>query len=485
MTKLKRDYLFTTVALFIIFASYLSNGFMGLSADAVKLLAVFVASLILWIFVSIDWTSLITILFLGLIPNLGFNQVFKDAFGNSTVVFLIMTFMLVYPLSKTNFVKRCTIFFITNKIAAKGPWFFVAFLFASVTFMGLFISPSVLFVAFLPFLKDIIEVLGFKKGSKTANMLTMGSAICINLSSGMTAIGHVWPTMAIGYYKTFTGLDINQFEYMLFGIPSGLIIIILLFLAYRFIYRPDDINEVDISKAMTLKDEIPPVDIKEKVILSTMLLTVILWVAPSLLQDIMPELYSTINSYTSAFPPLIGSLILFLVKIDGESILNFKEVTSKGILWGSVIMTAAATALGSALTNESLGIITYLSQNLSQYAQSLSPTIMIAFFVLWALIETNFSSNIVTTTVVSSVALTVLTAINNAAISIAAVIMMIGFAASVCNMTPAGQSTVNTVAIGSSYTDTKSMFIWGLIVAIIAFLVLVFISYPLASLIVA
>ncbi len=356
MSKTKKDYLFVVLALFIIFSSYFSSGFMGLSADAIKLLAVFVASLILWIFVSIDWPSFITILFLGLIPSLGFNQVFKDAFGNSTVVFLIFTFILVYPLSKTNFVKRCTIFFITNKIAAKGPWFFVAFLLASVTFMGLFISPSVLFVAFLPFLKDIIEVLGLKKGSKTANMLMMGSAICINLSSGMTAIGHVWPTMAIGYYKAFTGLDINQFQYMAFGIPSGLIIIILLFLAYRFIYRPDDINQIDVSRANVLKGDIPSIDLKEKVILLTMLLTVVLWVMPSLLQGIWPAFYNTINAYTSAFPPLIGCLILFIIKIDDKPILDFKEVSSKGILWGSIIMTAAATALGAALTNDTLGI---------------------------------------------------------------------------------------------------------------------------------
>ena len=58
---------------------------------------------------------------------------------------------------------------------------------------------------------------------------------------------------------------------------------------------------------------------------------------------------------------------------------------------------------------------------------------------------------------------------------------MIGFAAAVCNMTPAGQSTVNTVAIGSGYTDTKTMFSIGLITAIIAFIVLAFLAYPLAS----
>ena len=57
--------------------------------------------------------------------------------------------MLVYPLSKTNFVRRCTVAFITNGIARKGPWHFMCFLWAAVAFMGLFISPSVLFVAFM------------------------------------------------------------------------------------------------------------------------------------------------------------------------------------------------------------------------------------------------------------------------------------------------------------------------------------------------
>ena len=60
---------------------------------------------------------------------------------------------------------------------------------------------------------------------------------------------------------------------------------------------------------------------------------------------------------------------------------------------------------------------------------------------------------------------------------------MVGFAAGVCNMTPAGQSTVNTVAIGSGWTNTKSMFVWGSIFAVLAILALTFVAYPLGSLV--
>ena len=170
---------------------------------------------------------------------------------------------------------------------------------------------------------------------------------------------------------------------------------------------------------------------------------------------------------------------------DGESIMNFKETVSKGVLWGSVLMTAAATQLGSCLTNEDVGISSWLTGALEPLTANLPVIGLILFFMTWAVIETNFSSNIVTTTVVSAVALSVLTALPAGSVNVGAVVCMVGFAAAICNMTPAGQSTVNTVAIGSGWTDTKSMFVWGGLFAIAGILVLSFIAYPLGSLFIA
>lgn len=477
-----KDTFFLVLSLAIIVLSRVVPPVAGLSADAMAVLGVFFGSLVMWITLSIDWPSMITLLALGLIPSLGFSKTFSGAFGNSTVAFLVFTFALVYPLAQTNFVRRCTVYFITNSIARRGPWFFVCFLMAAVTFMGLFVSPSVLFVAFMPFLEDIFKVLGVKKGGKTGNMIMMGTAFCISLSSGMTAIGHVWPTMAIGYYTAATGNSINQFQYMAMGIPTGIVLIVLLVLTFKFLYRPDDIGDISPDKAMALRGTVPAADLKEKVILATMALTVVLWVGPSLVQNSLPEVYNLINGWTTAMPPLLGCIILFITKIDGKRVLDFKEVTSKGILWGSILMTGAATWLGSCITNGDIGISQWLTDTLSPLTASLPLTGMILFFMTWAILETNFSSNIVTTTVVSAVALSVLTVLPEGSVSVGAVVCMVGFAAAVCNMTPAGQSTVNTVAIGSGWTDTKSMFIWGGIFAVWAILVLTFFAYPLGSL---
>lgn len=480
--KSVKDTAFLILALVVIIGSRLMPETAGLSKDAWAVLGVFFGSLIMWIGISIDWPSMITLLALGMLPVFGFSGTFAGAFGNTTVAFLLFTFMLVYPLSKTNFVRRCTVFFITNRIARRGPWYFICFLLAAVTFMGLFISPSVLFVAFMPFLEDIFKVLELKRGGKAGNVIMMGTAFCISLSSGMTAIGHVWPTMAIGYYTAATGNDVNQFQYMAMGIPAGIILIIILILIFKFIYRPDDVHTIQPEKAMALRGTVPAADFKEKVILGVMALTVVLWVGPSLVKGVLPQVYETINGWSTAMPPLLGCVILFIVRVDGESIMNFKETVSKGVLWGSVLMTAAATQLGSCLTNEDVGISAWLTGALEPLTANLPVIGLILFFMTWAVVETNFSSNIVTTTVVSSVALSVLTALPAGSVNVGVVVCMVGFAAAICNMTPAGQSTVNTVAIGSGWTDTKSMFVWGGLFAIAGILVLSFIAYPLGSL---
>ena len=110
---------------------------------------------------------------------------------------------------------------------------------------------------------------------------------------------------------------------------------------------------------------------------------------------------------------------------------------------------------------------------------------LIVFFVAWAILETNFSSNIVTTNVVCSVALAVFLTLPAGTVSMAAGLSIIGMCAAICNMTPAGQSTINTVAIGSGWATSKDMFVWGGVFAILGVIVVSFIGYPLASLFMA
>lgn len=456
----------------------------GLTKQGTWTLGIFFAALILWTTLGITWPSILILFALGFLPAIGFTNLFIGAFGNSTVAFLLFTFALVYPLSKTSFVRRTTIALITNRIARKGPWHFVILLFCAVTFLGLFMSPTVLMVTFIPFLLDIFRVLNVEKGSKVGNMITMGVTFCANLSSGMTPIAHVWPTLALGFYNSATHKTITQAQYMIIGIPAGILLLALMILMFKFIYHPDGIEKIDFEGATKLKDSVPKADFKEKVILFSMTLTVILWVVPSLLKSVFPAFYTTMNSLTTAFPPMLGCLILFIVQVDGKSIMNFSETVTKGISWPSILMTGVAAELGTALTAKPMGIENFLTNVLSPIAKGLPSILLVLFFVTWCIIETNFSSTIVTITIVSSVVLSVIASMQSGSVSLAALMIVLAIGSAIANMTPAGMAGVNPVAISSEYTTTKDMLVWGAVVAVTAIIILTFIAYPLACLIV-
>ncbi|MDU1909589.1 SLC13 family permease [Fusobacterium sp.] len=245
---LKRNIYIAIAFVFIIFGRFMPLP-VGMKPEGMTVLGIFLGSLLLWLTVAIDWPSLMCIAAIGMIPSIGFKNVFLSSFGNETFAFLMCTFMCTYVLSETPFLKRCALYFITSPMSKKGPWMFIISFLAAVITIGCFVSPTVLFVVFLPILEKIHEILGLKKGDKIGNMLMIGLTFCVSISAGMTPIAHVFSIMAMGFYTTATGLTIGYAQYMAFAIPVGLVCTFFLLLIFRFIINPDlsQIKNIDVS----------------------------------------------------------------------------------------------------------------------------------------------------------------------------------------------------------------------------------------------
>ena len=254
-TKLKDNIVFRSIIIPIciclcFFFKYIPNS-AGLSESAMGVIGIFIGTLILWLTIGICWPSLLCIFSLFFIKDLSVKQIFENSFGNEIFIFLIFTFACTYALSKTLIIKRIALWFVTNKLAKKGGWWLVILFFTSVLFLGMFISPTVLFVVCLPIVKKIIEIANIQKGEKVGKMLLLGLGFSVSISSGMTPIAHVFPIIAMN----MAHLKISYVEYMGFGIPIGILCFIAMILIFKFILRPDisklrNINVTDIPGAM-------------------------------------------------------------------------------------------------------------------------------------------------------------------------------------------------------------------------------------------
>ena len=339
-------------------------------------------------------------------------------------------------------------------------------------------SPSVVFVIYLPILRAICEELELRQDDRLANALMLGQLFSSAISCGMTPIAHVFPIMAIGFYQNATGTSVSYIQYMAFAVPVGLLCFAAMLLLFRFVLRPDlsCVSRLDFD---ALKRSVTPADRREKATLIIFFLVVAMWVLPEFIEPILPAVASFLDTQGTAFPPLVGAVALCLLSVGGAPLMNFKEAMQKGVEWGSVIMAGATLALGSAMTNAEIGLTDWLSGAIAPTLNGLPVWLLILVFTVWAAVMTNVASNMVTVTVVCAVAIPLCMA-SGGAVSTPAIAMIIGMLASYAFVTPPAHPNV-PLAIGSGWTKTGQVILYGTILMVISIVVTVAVGYPIAS----
>ena len=407
-TKLKDNIIFRSIiiplSLILCFVGQFIPGTNGLSSEAFGVIFIFIGVLILWLTIGIDRPSLLCLFALGFIDNFGFNKVLSSSLGNSTFAFLLFTFICTYALSKTSLIKRIALTFINLKIAQKNSYLFIFFFLLGTLFLGLFISPSVLFVVLLPILNEIIAQLKLEKTDKVSKILMLGLGFTVSISSGMTPIAHVFPILAINA----ANLEVSTFEYIALAFPTGLVLFFLMYLLLIVCIRPkkDGLNFENVAK---LKETTQKLDKKDIITLIIFILVLFLWIVPSLFEFIYYPIYEAFNKYGTIMPPLLGTILLCIIRVDKKPLISVEDAFKNGVPWGSLIMCAATLALGEAIKNEDIGLITYLQSTLGNSLVSLPALVLLIIFALRAAVQTNLSSNMVTATLVATVASTILT----------------------------------------------------------------------------
>lgn len=479
-TKLKDNVIFRAIiipiSIILCFVGQFIPSVNGLSSDAFGVIFIFIGVLLLWLTIGIDWPSLLCLFALGFIDKFGFNKVLSSSFGNSTFAFLLFTFVCTYALSKTSLIKRIALTFVNFKIAQKNSYLFIFFFLLATLILGLFISPSVLFVILLPILNEIISLLNIEKDDKISKVLMLGLGFTVSISSGMTPIAHVFPILAINA----ANIEVSTFEYIAIAFPAGLVLFLLTYLVLILCIRTKK-DGLNFENVANLKKSLQKLDKKDIITLVIFISVLVLWIVPSIFEFIYYPIYEFFNKYGTIMPPLLGTILLCVIRVEEKPLLEVGDAFKNGVPRPSLIMCAATLALGEAIKSEDIGLITYLQTNLGNSLVSLSPIILLIIFALWAAIQTNLSSNMVTATLVGTVASTVI-ASTFSTLNLEATICIIGMLSSFAFATP--PSMPHIAIISSSETlSTKEVFIYGIIIMLISVLVALLISYPIGLLI--
>ena len=436
----------------------------GLSADAAQVLGIFLGTVLLWLAVDVSWPSVLCLLALSLLPGVGTGAVLSASFGNATIWFLVFSFLLTFALSETGFLRRVALAFLSNRFAAKSPLAFGFMFLLAVLALGSFIAPTVTFLLFFALHREAAEALGLKPGSALMKALMVGTACVTSVSCAMTPIAHTFPLMALGFYEAATGETISYLSYLRIGLPAGLLLFactcLLLWLGFGRKIREENANPGALRLAAP-----GPLSRGEVFSALVFFLVVLAW----LLTGIFPDALGKLGALGTVWPAMAGVLLLSALPLGGKPPLDLKRGLSQGVSWVSILLCAAALALGKYVAAEEYGMTRGVGELLKPLMSSLGAAGVTAVLIAATVLMTNLISNIVTTTVMYNLAAAILPAlaVAGAAVPMKTAAILVGMCASLAFATPPAIAHV-ALAAGSDWAGPGDMLRYGGVLALLS-----------------
>ena len=354
-------------------------------------LAVLVFALILWITEALPFhiTGLISMILLTLTKVGDFKEVVKLGFGNDIIVFFIGVLILSAFINKSGLGKRISLF-ILSMTGNDTRKVILGFMAVGV-FLSMWVTDMAVAAMLMPLAKAIVE-----EEKLQPLKSNFGKALLISTAWGPIIGGIGTPAgcgpnpIAVGFLKSMAGIDFSFLDWMIFGVPSAIILIFPAWLILISVFPPE-IKKLSKSKN-EMSDEfraLPKINKEEKVTMTIFLSTAVLWIASPVLEKWLDI------TIPISMPVLLTSCLFF---IPGMTKTKWKEI-EREISWNGIILITSGIALGMMLYDS--GAAKWLSMALLGGIENVSVFVRIfAVIIIVSFLKIAFSSNTVTATVI-------------------------------------------------------------------------------------
>lgn len=328
-----------------------------------NILGIFLGVLYGWIFIEIIWPSLMGLLALMLIGGMKPVDVFHRSLGDPIVQMSFFIFVFCAAIEFYGLSKFVSLWFITRKFVRGKPWLFTYMFLGSIFILGGLTSASPAAIIGWAILYGVCDTCGFKKGEGYPTMMVFGIVFAAQLGMSLIPFKQAALTIFGAYENMSGGVSIDYGKYMLLAILICAIASVIFILLAKYIFKPDmgklvdlDLDKLDSEGALNLS-------YMQKVILAFLFLLVILLLAPSMLpKDFF--LAKFLRSIGNTGIVVLLVTVMAAMKINGKTVLNFKIMADKGVIWGVVLLLAVVQPLTWCMAQPNSGITKFLTDSM-------------------------------------------------------------------------------------------------------------------------
>ena len=465
--KLRKNYVHYLIALviglLIVFCLQPTN---GLTDMGVRVIAVLIPTLYLWLTTNTHWTSFLTLALLVMTRVMTPNEVWAGSMGHFVVITVVSYMLLNVALSETGVINRMAMWFITRKFVQGRPYMFLTMFFGSNVLIGLFMDNMSLAIIYIALSAALCKQMGIEKGEPLYTCLFAGSMWGNVILSIASPIAHTLPNIIIGLCESQLGVTITYLQWLKIGVPFTFIMWAIMVLIAR-IWNPDmsKFKNFDVEE---VKKTLPPMDIKAKISAVVFVLVVIAVLMPSLLINVFPTAMSYMSSIGVAVPAMLAVVVLGIIEIDKQPILNVPKALGT-LPWAAIIFAGTVSVYAGPLSSEATGITTWLGNIFQPMLGGLPPFVIIVILMAIAILLTNFLSNTVTMVLFFNIGVVLLA---SGQTNMAAFTVIIALAASMAAATPSA-AVPSPLFFGPGHITMKNTTKYNLLFVVGSFIVLV------------
>lgn len=437
----------------------------ALSWQQTQFLAIFFWVVFYWLFSSIPLyaVGLLGVSLSAIFELAPASQIFSS-FGHPIIFLFLGGFLLAKAFAHSQLDKRMSLFLLTRRIIKGSIARLIFAMMALTCILTMWISNTATTAMMLPIILGTLQSLKIND-KKTISLILLSIAYSASIGGIATPIGSTPNLIAIGMLERLSNIQVSFLEWMLYCFPLAIIFLSAL---YIIIYHQLKMENIKFENDYLMKQfrSLPPISLAEKYTFSLFIVTVFLWILPSIFKlfDYKPPF-----DLNSGAVVMLTASMLFLVPFSKQQKL-LQSHHIKTIDWSSLLLFGCGLALGQLLFE--LGLAKIAGDTLISYVSELPLFLILLLIFSFVIFSTELTSNTASANILLPIMISMAPQLNFNPFYLS---LGIAIACSMAFMLPVA-TPPNAIVYGSEKIDKKQMLTLGLKLNII-------ISFLLAGLI--
>lgn len=473
------SYLQWVIGIAIMLLGYVIPASEPLTPMGVKVLMVFVGMIYLWCTADSIGGSLLALFMVSFIGYAPFSEVLSTAISNNDWLTVFYACILMMSAIESGIPKYVSlaIFKSTAGIITGRPMALVFILMCAAFVVCTLTNIIPTILMFWAICYAIIDDLKLEKTDRYSMVMVFGSFFGAMLGNALLPFKGA-SIIIISAFESASGLSLPYGPYVIINLICSMLIMIIFCLGVKYLFRIDLSKVKDIDGRLLARESLPPMSVCVK----THLIAIVVFITLVLLSSMLPDEFAISIFLSSLGTHGIAALlviVLFIVRDNGKPCIELGK-TMKSMPWPALFMVMAAVYLAGAIKNKDVtGIIPWLKTVLNPVLGGHSEFIFAALIFILAMLLTCFFHNGALGNMMMPVLVAIAGANSYNPIALAAVMTM---TINIAFLAPSASNWAPLLHGNKDYVSFKDIWTYGLFFEILAFVIFMFLGFPMAKL---